>query len=122
MFCIRESCIYHFNRDHNEECLSCVMDSNYTEKSQEKNQRRQHMKDGGPAFPVIGSQMGSGVEYPGISLRDYFAAKAMEGDWASQSNTIGVFDATTSDECFIKRARLYYRAAAAMLAAREATC
>lgn len=32
--------------------------------------------DGGPAFPVVGSDQCK--DYPGMSLRDYFAAKAMQ--------------------------------------------
>jgi hypothetical protein len=30
MFCVRRSCIYNFDRDKNEECQSCINDSNYT--------------------------------------------------------------------------------------------
>ena len=62
---------------------------------------------GGPAFPiVVGDQMTQGM-----SLRDYFAAKAMQGlivdpDRADQSR----------EEC----ARLSYAMADAMLKAREA--
>lgn len=33
-------------------------------------------EDGGPAFPVIGAP-GAPEDYPGMSLRDYFAAKAL---------------------------------------------
>lgn len=33
--------------------------------------------DGGPAFPVVGSDQCK--DYPGMPLRDYFAAKAMQG-------------------------------------------
>jgi len=29
MFCVRESCKYHLYRDTNEECKSCIQDSNY---------------------------------------------------------------------------------------------
>jgi hypothetical protein len=37
-------------------------------------------KDGGPAFPCITDGKGGGVETPtGMSLRDYFAAMAMQG-------------------------------------------
>jgi hypothetical protein len=34
-------------------------------------------KDGGPAFPITGSQRNP--ERPGMSLRDYFAAQALAG-------------------------------------------
>jgi hypothetical protein len=33
---------------------------------------------GGPAFPVIGAP-GAPEDYPGATLRDYFAAKALQG-------------------------------------------
>lgn len=33
--------------------------------------------DGGPAFPVIGAP-GAPEDFPGMTLRDYFAAKAMQ--------------------------------------------
>lgn len=35
--------------------------------------------DGGPAFPVVGAP-GSPEDYPGMSLRDYFAIRASEED------------------------------------------
>lgn len=34
--------------------------------------------DGGAAFPIVHPD-GLGVQYYGMSLRDYFAAKAMQG-------------------------------------------
>ena len=37
-----------------------------------------------PAFPIVHPD-GSGVQYYGMSLRDYFAAKAMQGFAASPS-------------------------------------
>lgn len=42
------------------------------------------IKDGGPAFPVVGmAQLGTQEVYAifqsGMTLRDYFAAKAMQG-------------------------------------------
>lgn len=39
-------------------------------------------KDGGPAFPVT-TEHGSVFPLPGMTLRDYFAAKAMQGFMAS---------------------------------------
>ena len=35
-------------------------------------------KDGGPAFPVT-TEHGSVFPLPGMTLRDYFAAKALQG-------------------------------------------
>jgi hypothetical protein len=40
--------------------------------------------NGGPAFPVIGAAGES--DYAGMSLRDYFAAKAMQGLVIAASN------------------------------------
>ncbi len=78
-------------------------------------------KTGGSAFPMIGS-----VAYnsdwsidPGMTLRDYFAAKVMQGDWAAQSNEVGYFSPQSTDEQLNNGAELYYRMADAMLRARE---
>ena len=63
-------------------------------------------ENGGPAFPVT-IDIGSGVEfYKGMTLRDYFAAKAMQG----------LLDAAMA-ECEIAKAA--YEMADAMLAARK---
>lgn len=35
--------------------------------------------DGGPAFPTVDANRGDEVGTPGMTLRDYFAAKAMQG-------------------------------------------
>lgn len=51
------------------------------------------------------------------TLRDYFAAKAMQGDWASQSEDHNL--ASYTDDALDKQAKLYYRMADAMLRARE---
>jgi hypothetical protein len=56
-----------------------------------------------PAFPFIDSA--SPLEHPGMTLRDYFAAKAMQG----------MMDSVCSDEYI---ARAAYKMADAMLAAR----
>lgn len=44
--------------------------------------------DGGPAFPVpVSADSGGGLNYardPGMSLRDYFAGLALQGELASQ--------------------------------------
>ncbi|HED3889372.1 TPA: hypothetical protein R4229_001730 [Morganella morganii] len=50
-------------------------------------------------------------------LRDYFAAKAMQGDWASQSEDYNL--ARYTDDALDKQAKIYYRMADAMLRARE---
>ena len=44
------------------------------------------MKDtGGPAFPHYG---GAGWMGPGMTLRDYFAAKAMQGMFAGRNGSV----------------------------------
>lgn len=87
-------------------------------------------KDGGPAFPTLGDefmQCGDGVwrpksEYgiqgdPGMSLRDYFAAKAMQGHCGN--SRLGSFTSASRDEDLLRAAELYYRMADAMLKARK---
>ena len=66
------------------------------------------INDGGPAFPVqtIGSDFGYG--FPGMTLRDYFAAAIMQGLMASQCEV-------TDDPYPIYA----YKIADAMLKARE---
>lgn len=67
-------------------------------------------KDGGPAFPApdLGKQdFGQRGAYPGMTLRDYFAAKAMAGV------------ASTGEYDCAMIARRAYRFADAMLAARD---
>lgn len=62
--------------------------------------------DGGPAFPDEGKQ--------GMSLRDYFAAAAMQGMLAS-----GITVDIDGDYMFERRAGVAYALADAMLAARR---
>lgn len=76
------------------------------------------MNDGGPAFPVPDSHNANGdIQYghTGMSLRNYIAIKAMQGDWASQSESTGEWANSTSEEYLLNRARLYYRMADAMI-------
>lgn len=63
------------------------------------------MNTGGPAFPVVDLD----ITKEGMTLRDYFAAKAMQGLMASS------VEATPAE--FASRS---YQVADAMLAAREA--
>lgn len=67
--------------------------------------------DGGPAFPLVGNREWNISPEYGMSLRDYFAAKAMQGICAS-----GPSSAWTDDRI----ADNAYRLAGAMLKAREA--
>lgn len=63
---------------------------------------------GGPAFPTAADN-GHAINQDGMTLRDYFAAKAMQGD----------FNAGVSDNEFEAVAKRAYKAADAMLKARE---
>lgn len=77
--------------------------------------------DGGPAFPGSTSgDTGDGMSYvlriPGMSLRDYFAAKAMQGELAADEST-GFY---TGDEGAVALAKRAYEIADAMLKARKA--
>lgn len=66
--------------------------------------------DGGPAFPCEVVPKFDGMVYDGMSLRDYFAAKAMAS----------FLDGNYNDKDFKMEATGAYRMADAMLAAREA--
>lgn len=75
--------------------------------------------NGGPAFPVSTSNETDGHQdgpntwqFPGMSLRDYFAAKAIQGLLAQSCGT-----ALGSD--LIHGAQYAYQMADAMLAARD---
>jgi hypothetical protein len=63
------------------------------------------IKDGGPAFSIASDTIG---HWSGMTLRDYFAAKAMQGLMAS--------NVRASLEAFANQA---YKMADAMLKARE---
>lgn len=65
------------------------------------------MRDGGPAFPAQHYDLAEGEH--GMTLRDYFAAKAMQGDWA----------AGNADDNLTEAADRYYKMADAMLWARS---
>ena len=73
------------------------------------------VKTGGPAFPQsIREEDGSTTYYHGLSVRDYFAAKAMQG-WLSTYPT-----EHGADEVYAEGvAELAYEVADAMLKARE---
>lgn len=90
------------------------------------------INDGGPAFPVPSPDcqtfLPKKVEdlrrlMSGMSLRDYFAAKAMQGELASMQDPEGEacgISLDASDETLSRLARHYYRIADAMLKARDA--
>jgi hypothetical protein len=68
---------------------------------------------GGPAFPSKKEH----TTKEGMTLRDYFAAKAMEADMSTYSQDL-IYE---SPEWFVARAKKWYEVADAMLRAREAT-
>ena len=72
------------------------------------------------AFPV--QESFAMTTEQGMTLRDYFAAKAMQGDIASMVDPEGArcgLQTDLTDEHFDKLGKLYYRMADAMLKARE---
>lgn len=70
-------------------------------------------KNGGPAFPTEGVVCRDGILYEGMTLRDYFAAKAMQGFVTS----LGIVHGTVPTDEDI--ARYSYALADAMLKERE---
>ena len=68
-----------------------------------------------PAFPIAGAV--AAYQYPGLSLRDYFAAKAM-GAFCAGASGMGGFKTEEVREQFEIVARFAYIAADAMLKAR----
>ncbi len=99
------------------------------------------IKDGGPAFPVsLGSQADQYSCGPGLSLRDYFAAKAdqpgvleiitaaglrcEDNFWVVRVNGTKIkftewYEAMSQAERFALQAKVRFQLADAMLAARE---
>ena len=76
-------------------------------------------KTGGAAFPASGHPGKQHLSQEGMALRDYFAAKAMQGDWAAQTEDTGYYSPQSADVILDNAAELYYRMADAMLRARE---
>jgi hypothetical protein len=72
------------------------------------------MKNGGPAFPVVAFS-----DLHGMTLRDWFAGKAMQGMIGNAAN--GFFDAKEGDAeaIFTNTAHIAYLIADHMLKARE---
>ncbi|MEQ4907384.1 hypothetical protein [Proteus vulgaris] len=75
-------------------------------------------KTGGAAFPASGHPDMQFVAQEGMTLRDYFAAKAMQGDWATERMDSGYWPQDDIDTIFKDKAETYYRMADAMLKAR----
>jgi hypothetical protein len=79
----------------------------------------QPINDGGPAFPHTTQWDGitPAINYHGISIRDYFAAAALQGNLAGQSIDVGYYE---GKDIWNKAAKDAYAMADAMLKAREA--
>jgi hypothetical protein len=86
------------------------------------------INDGGPAFPTVATATTHGFyadgqpcmthygSRSGISVRDYFAAAALQGNLAGQSIDVGYYE---GKDAWNKAASDAYKAADAMLKARE---
>lgn len=78
--------------------------------------------NGGPAFPLVEPAGEMCSVSPGMSLRDYFAAKAMQGDIASMVDPSGErcgIQIDLPDENLKRLADMYYRMADALLETRK---
>ena len=67
-----------------------------------------------PAFPCESGP----YLLPGMTLRDYFASKVLQGD-STPGDCDGSWSTSVTDEQIAKRCALYFRIADAMLEARE---
>ena len=74
-------------------------------------------KDGGPAFPTVDANDEHDYGTRGMTLRDYFAAKALPVAWSAFSD--GYYECDTGS-INLSVAECAYQMADAMLAAREA--
>ena len=73
-------------------------------------------KTGGAAFPVPATELhGTNT---GMSLRDFFAAKAMQGDLSNSDESLAGYGSQFTDAQLESFAAFYYRMADAMLKAR----
>ncbi|VEB72420.1 Uncharacterised protein [Providencia rustigianii] len=52
------------------------------------------------------------------TIRDYFAAKVMQGDFAAQSDEVRIYSHHLTDEQLADMSKFFYRMADAMLKAR----
>jgi hypothetical protein len=79
------------------------------------------MSDGGPAFPFTAKNLRDGYDevYSGMSLRDYFAAKALQAIIGNQSALDELHKIVASEEQDDSIARVAYGFADAMLKARS---
>ncbi|ENC9771266.1 hypothetical protein [Citrobacter koseri] len=76
-------------------------------------------KNGGQAFPVAGSEHNYPIE--GMTLRDYFAAKAMQSIVSSPKEMESLIDTLGAKTAYAKVSETAYVIADEMLRAREAS-
>ena len=78
------------------------------------------INDGGPAFPVLDQHSDNRIAQvaDGMTLRDYFAAKALSGVMVN-AQALDSFSKEQREYLFTGVASLMYEAADAMLKARE---
>lgn len=74
-------------------------------------------QEGGTAFPVVHPD-GKGVQYFGMTLRDYFAANATDGDVSDVRHTYYMNNGHKLDFAALTQAQARYMHADAMLTAR----
>nr|WP_308226938.1 hypothetical protein [Providencia vermicola] len=75
-------------------------------------------KTGGAAFPASGHPDMQFVAQEGMSLRDYFAAKCMQGDLSNSDESLAGYGSQFTDAQLENFAAFYYRMADAMLKVR----
>lgn len=75
-------------------------------------------KTGGAAFPASGHPSMQFVAQEGMTLRDYFAAKAMNADLSNSDESLAGYGSQFTDDQLESFAAFYYRMADAMLKAR----
>ncbi|HGN2318037.1 hypothetical protein ACI8BE_010325 [Proteus mirabilis] len=73
-------------------------------------------KTGGAAFPVPATELHGTTA--GMTLRDYFAAKAMNADLSNSDESLAGYGSQFTDAQLESFAAFYYRMADAMLKAR----
>ena len=76
--------------------------------------------NGGPAFPTA-TDNGHLTNQDGMTLRDYFAAKALAGWWSSSDSMCALPKDKTLPEFQAEACARFYEWADAMLAARSAS-
>jgi hypothetical protein len=85
-----------------------------------KNGMTKEIETGGPAFPLVYPN-GEG-SYEGMTLRDYFAAKAMAGELSAMTTSgdgCGGLSMDCGNDALLRLSKHWYRIADTMLEARK---